>query len=418
MKKTGYLLVIITALFSLSSCFKDAINESLGYLNEEASIYQLREVWKGDEIQLNTELLGGARYTSGVVVSNHENGNFPSNKIAIESSWRGQIRGVLLDVQNPENYSFGDSLYIEIDGAKLRKSQEGLTITDLASQAIQKLSSRKEKRHRAVSVGELSRNFDKYESTLINVTANVDDIVSGASIEGTYTLSEGKEEKVKLFTSSNAVFKDVKIAPNATFNGVALRHDNESAIFLQKEKDMENPSGVLYPGWPETFDERTIPKGSYNMPEIDNTTEFLTGEWYMYYAILGTTLGRDRIVSGERAVRIQQNRSQDSYLEMKFDVENGASKVTFWYGAYYNDRSSTFQLEYSVDQGNTWEVIGEPISDAENVSQNKNEKQAVFLMDIQQPVRFRINKLGLGTSSPTVSNGRLGIDDFAIYESY
>ena len=43
----------------------------------------------------------------------------------------------------------------------------------------------------------------------------------------------------------------------------------------------------------------------------------------------------------------------------------------------------------------------------------------VFLMDIKGPVRFRIKKLGLGASSPpNVFNGRLGMDDFAVYKSY
>jgi hypothetical protein len=44
-------------------------------------------------------------------------------------------------------------------------------------------------------------------------------------------------------------------------------------------------------------------------------------------------------------------------------------------------------------------------------------KQATFEMNITGPVRFRINKLGLGASSPTVFNGRLGLDDIAIYKN-
>ena len=154
------------------------------------------------------------------------------------------------------------------------------------------------------------------------------------------------------------------------------------------------------------------------MPDIGNNVGLPTGEWHLYQAIFGSTAGRDRIVSGLNAIRLQQNRSDDEYVQMNFDVPDGASKVTFWYGAYYNDQSSTFKLEYSTDHGATWQQVGEQISDAHTFAQDMNPKQAIFLMNIPGPVRFRVNKLGLGTSNNTVSNGRLGIDDIAIYKSY
>ena len=154
------------------------------------------------------------------------------------------------------------------------------------------------------------------------------------------------------------------------------------------------------------------------MVDINNNVGFPTGEWHLFYSIMGNTAGRDRVVSGENAIRIQQNLNHDAYLQMNFDLPDGASKVTFWYGSYYNDRSSTFKLEYSTDQGQTWQQVGQEISDAHTFASSSTAKEAVFLMDIQEPVRFRVTKLGLGTSSPSVENGRLGIDDFAVYKSY
>ncbi len=149
-----------------------------------------------------------------------------------------------------------------------------------------------------------------------------------------------------------------------------------------------------------------------------NAVSFPTGQWNLYQAILGTTAGRDRIVSGKNAIRMQQNLSVDGYVQMNFDVPNGASKVTLWYGSYYTDRSCTFKLEYSTDGGTTWKQTGEPISDAHTTTESMNSKQAVFLMNIQGPVRFRVTKLGLGTSNNVINNGRLGLDDIAIYKSY
>src|SRR5690606_21912792 len=123
--------------------------------------------------------------------------------------------------------------------------------------------------------------------------------------------------------------------------------------------------------------------------------------------------------SGLQAIRFQQNLRVPALLQMNYDVPDGASKVTFWYGSYYNDASSTFTLEASQDGGTTWTQVGDPISDAHKNSESLNPKQATFMMSIDGPVRFRINKLGLGPSSGTaVQNGRLGVDDFAIYKNY
>ncbi len=405
-------------IVSLSSCFKDAVNESIGILNDETSVYTVRSLYKGSEVSLNKDNLGGAKYTSGVVISNHENGNFPAGYISIASVWRGQLRGIVVGVSNPTDFHFGDSVIVDIEGAKLSRKDGPLSLTGLKAKAVQVIATNKNMSHRPVSISTLKANPGMYESTLISVTADVSDITPGATVSGKHVLTDGAGNELTLFTEDDAAFSDMKIAPNASFKGILLSNGETPVLYMQKEEDMINPSGQIYGGWPETFENPSVPKGSYNMTDIDNNVGLPTGEWKLYYAIFGNTAGRDRIVSGENAIRMQQNLTEDIYLQMNFDVPNGASKVTFWYGSYYNDRSATFKLEYSTDQGATWNQLGEAISDAHPVSESLDAKQAVFLMDIQEPVRFRVTKLGLGVSSPTISNGRLGIDDFAIYKSY
>lgn len=413
-------IIGIACLLSLvvSSCFKEAVNESIGFLNDETAIFTVRKLYKGSDVRLDKDILGGAKYTSGIVVSNHENGNFPPGHIAIESSWRGQVRGIVVEAPNPENFRFGDSVLVDIEGATLTRKNGPLTLAGLTNDAIRTLASDKTMAHRAISIQALQDNPGQYEATLISVTADVDNLQPGATVKGKHTLIDGGGNQLLLYTQESANFGDDKIAPNASFKGILLNDGQVPVLYMQNEDDMINPSGKIYPGWPETFEEPAGPKGSYNMPDIDNNMTFATGEWHLYYAIIGTTAGRDRIVSGVNSIRMQQNSSFDEYVQMNFDVPDGASKVTFWYGSYYNDRSCTFRLEYSTDQGVTWQQTGEDISDAHTQAESSDAKQAVFLMDIQGPVRFRINKLGLGVSSPTVNNGRLGIDDFAIYKSY
>ena len=97
---------------------------------------------------------------------------------------------------------------------------------------------------------------------------------------------------------------------------------------------------------------------------------------------------------------------------MNYDLPNGASKVTLSYGSYYTDASSTWNLQYSTNQGASWTVIGNNIKDA-----GPSAKTATFLMDIKGPVRFRVCKLGLGTTNGVdILNGRLSIEDIAVFQ--
>ena len=162
----------------------------------------------------------------------------------------------------------------------------------------------------------------------------------------------------------------------------------------------------LYPHFPESFE--TDDKRNYN---IDDVT-LPTGRWRMDNALSQCEPWGDWPTSGTHAVRIQQNLNEPAYLQMMFDVPNGARKVTLQYGCWGNDKPCMWQLEYSTNKGKRWQKIDELM-----VTTNKKKKEAVFDMDIQGPVRFRINKIGLGNGkdNPGISNGRLSLDDFAIY---
>ena len=408
------LAALLTSTATLSSCFKEDINEALGTINPEISIYSLRNFYKSNTVNLDKGTLEGAKYTAGVVISDREGNNLPKNVIAIQSDWRGNTRGLLVKLNNADQYAFGDSIQIDLENSKLIKDQNRL-ILEVSQGSPKVLASGISKSYRSVAINTLKDRFTEFESTLVNITADIEPEPSSSTIfAGTKQIIDGEGNKLNIVTEANASFANEKIAPSATFQGIALASTNGPELRLQKSADMMYPSGRLYQGWPETFEQPDTLKAGYAILPV----QLSTGTWLFDQSMLGTTLGRDRIVSGNNAVRFQQNLNRSSYLQMEFDVPNGASKITLWYGAYYTDRSSTFQLGYTIDQGETWKLVDAPITDAHSTSVSLVAKQAVFLVDIKQPVRFRINKLGLGTSLNSVSNGRLGIDDIAIYQGY
>ena len=415
-----HIFTLLAVLFLLTGCFKEDINPAEGVPYEEASLFVIRNAYKSGEKTLTSEELGGASVTAGVVISETVNKNFPEGYIALENVWRGQIRGILVKVDNPLLYSFGDSLRIDIAGATLAREGGTLVLKGVKPESIRKIAGAKIiKEHRPVSISTIEANPELFESTLISITADVTpDVKPNEMFKGNKILLDGESKQINLHTNETAVFADDKIAPSATFNGVLINMNDQPTLLMQSLANMAFPSGKLYQGWPETFEEPVQGKTSYNVAATKNLLTMSTGVWYMLQNIQGNTAGRDRIVSGTQAIRFQQNLNTPAYLQMNFDVPDGASKVTFWYGSYYTDRSCTFQLEYSIDQGATWIKTGDSVTDAHTTTASLTAKQAVFLMDITAPVRFRIHKLGLGTSNNNINNGRLGVDDFAIYKSY
>ncbi|MFD2036081.1 DUF5689 domain-containing protein [Belliella marina] len=422
--KTKIIIPFLILIFGFtSSCMKEDINPAEGIPNPIAALPVVHQVYKGEPLPLGPERLSGAKFTQGYVISDQESGNIPSNQVVIEYNWRGLNRGLVLFLEDnlASTFSTGDFLQLDLTNTTIERVNGTLGISGLTQNKIEKLEDPKELEAASVDIARLKANFSNFENTLVMVTADLIEFPEGGTtLAGRNYIIDGSGDSIAIYTDPSADFSDVRLAPSAGFRGIAYQGNDGIEIRLRNANDLIDPSGPIYSGYPEDFEFPDAgEKASYNMPAIDNLVTLATGEWRLFYAILGDIANRDRYVSGSQAVRMQQNLNFPIFLEMNYDLPNGASKVTFWYGSYFNDQSCTFQLEYSVDQGETWEIIGEPITDAHTFATSPIAKQASFLVDIQEPVRFRINKLGLGPSNgSTVRNGRLGIDDFAVYQSY
>ncbi|NDK56999.1 DUF5689 domain-containing protein [Pontibacter fetidus] len=421
--KNRYLsfLAICLSVLGFTSCMEEDPNPAEGTVNPVASLYVVRDAFHEKDMALGTGALFGAYQAGGVVVSDPSGKNWPAGLVAIQDTWRGNQRGIILNLgeQAAATFEVGDSVLFDVRGTTLTRKNGVLQIVGLKPEAIQKKATGLPVAPKTVSVNELLTNFHKYESTLVMVSGDTDPLpVTGETYAGNKQVGDGSGKTITLYTAADAAFSGRKLPASASFVGIPTIAENGTPeLRMRTSADALNASGPIYANWPESFE---IPdyneKKSYNMKNADgssnNARNLATGNWTLYQSILEQTAGRDVIVSGKQAVRFQQNLTESAYLQMNFDLPNGATKVTLWYATYYTDKPSTWQLEYSQDQGTTWTKVGNAVSDAE-----RNHKMATFLMDISGPVRFRINKLGLGTSSTTVNNGRLGIDDFAVYQN-
>lgn len=423
MKKRYFkFLAVLFCMVSLASCLKEDVNNAIGTPSPYITIEDLIKLYRGSDLTLEPSQMQQARKITGIVISDAENKNLPAGTIVIQNKQRGRIKGMILSVGDASNipYKIGDSVVVEIAGATLKRVNGSLQVTGVSLPKIQKIAEGLPVTAQQVSLGQLHTDFVNYEGTLVKIVgADITPTPApGETYSGAKGLNDGSGGNVVLKTESSATFANNRVPANATFTGIAFyavqagtTPDTLRQIYVRNLADVENASGPLYAGYPEDFEVPDISaKPSYAAADVT----LQTGIWRFDQAILANTAGRDRFnPAGKQCVRLQQNLKTSAYLQMNYDLPNGASKVTVSYGAYYTDAKSTWRLEYSQNKGVTWKQIGPDISDAPNGS-----KTATFLMNIEGPVRFRINKLGLGTTNgTTIFNGRLSIDDFAIYQN-
>jgi len=193
------------------------------------------------------------------------------------------------------------------------------------------------------------------------------------------------------------------------YDGIKYPSDH-FPIVLNIEIKKGSSTSKLYPSFPEDFENAPV-KVKYDRAGV----KLKTGDWILDNCVIQNT-ANDVPASGAYAARFIKDNTAPAYLQMDFDLPNGASKVTVAYSSYAAkaDPLCMWTLEYSTDKGKTWQQTGNEV-----VAENKRSKAtAMFNLNIQGPVRFRINKLGLGSEQidPSIKNGRLSIDDFAVYQ--
>lgn len=418
MKKLQSLLLPVLLSISLAGCLKDDVNNAIGIINPVTTAEQVRQAYKGADVVLTGDMIGGAHKINGVVISDASSKNIPAGMLVMQNYGRGIVRGIMISLgdNTAVPFALGDSIEVELIGAKLSRTSGSLVLSGITADKIKKLASNVSASVKQLTVAELSAAFLNYESTLVTLNADVKPTpVTNETYSGEKNLNDGSSGAIKLHTEATASFAANRVPASAAFTGIAMFNKDTAnkQVWMRNINDVKNASGPLYTGYPEDFES---PDASQKASYAAANVTLKTGSWRFDNAILGNTSGRDRFnPAGLQCVRLQQNLSVNAYLQMNYDLPNGATKVTLSYGAYYTDAGSTWRLEYSTNQGTTWQQIGNDVSDA--AANGGIAKGITFLMNINGPVRFRINKLGLGNTAGNVLNGRLSIEDFAVYQN-
>lgn len=141
-----------------------------------------------------------------------------------------------------------------------------------------------------------------------------------------------------------------------------------------------------------TEDFETGVKGTYTAANV----QLSSGSWFFNNALIGNLPSDQK--NGTKSVRIRGAGS----VRMNFDFEKGSSTVSIKHATYGSDGNSTWELQVSIDEGNTYTKIGNSITSSSSTLQT-----ATFAVNISGKIRIAIVKSD-GTSN------RVNIDDIQI----
>lgn len=221
MKNTITGLIGLFSLLALWSCKKD--NYPGAHISPYVSMYDIRNLYKGSDVALTIDNMGGSASITGVVVSDHSGNNLPAGYLILEDARRlSQVRGITINIgESAANYKSGDSIAIRVDGAVLTKKDGILQITGVNESAITKLASGVAIPVNRATTAQILANPFNYESVLTVVLKGGFDPIPKASdvLAGDKILNDGFGN-ITLHTENAATFAQNGLFFSANYYGI------------------------------------------------------------------------------------------------------------------------------------------------------------------------------------------------------
>lgn len=199
------------------------------------SIYDLRNVYKDNEVDLSKDNMFGATKISGTVISDHRGGNIDEDVIILQDRRRlNQLRGIQLYMpETAKKYVSGDSIEVEVLGGKLVRKKGMLQVHGLKESNIKIVA-----KERSIPVNRVNSNLilqypERYESTLVaivkggfNPLPSPNDVFRGSKV-----LNDGFGN-LELITNDRAEMQNDLLPSLANYYGI---------IFLKEEDGVRKP---------------------------------------------------------------------------------------------------------------------------------------------------------------------------------
>lgn len=215
--------IFLLSLTSLWGCKKD--NYPGARISPFIAIYDLKNLYKGQDVALTVETMFGSGNITGVVVSDHSGGNLPEGLLVVQDSRRlNELRGISIQLgAKAAEFLPGDSVVINIEGGILKRIDGILQITNVPESAVTKASSGNTIPVNRVPGNLILANPDKYESTLAIIVKGGFDPLPGPAdvLAGDKSLNDGFANII-LHTAPTAGFANNAAPFLANFYGITF----------------------------------------------------------------------------------------------------------------------------------------------------------------------------------------------------
>ncbi|TYR37542.1 hypothetical protein FXV77_05945 [Sphingobacterium phlebotomi] len=413
------LFIIGAILCCLAGCKeKDWVE---GTLSPVISIENLRLLYKGEELILNSDNLAGATQMNGVVISDAASGNVPEGTVVIQHLARKRIRGINVYVgEKAIDYKPGDSVSVAIQGAALKKEHGSLTIGGIGTNAIALISEQNTTHMQQVSIKQLTDNPSAYESTLIQIYAGdfIPEPTGEEFFVGDKVFSDGTAE-TRIHTETTADYASVQVPATASVRGIAMLYTAENSpepeisIWPRSMEDIRAKTVIL--AWNllgavgnEATSNATITDPNLEIPTLSRgpgiAPQSAGGSYASTFPI---NADKEEAIEGgsyyEFSIKPKDNAIVSlSALDIILRIQTNAPRTYIWM--------------YSVDGGITFNDIGEPYTWTTGFTDNNGIQQPQLdlssVSDLQMltsdaPVIFRLYAWG-GTSISSNNGFRIG----------
>ncbi|MBV7532994.1 DUF5689 domain-containing protein [Chitinophaga sp. sic0106] len=248
MKKLSIYSSVLLALAMSWGCNKDETYPG-GEINPSISIFDIRGLYKGQDVTLSKGNMGGSVRIAGLVVSDHRAGNMPAGVLVVEDGRRlGKIRGITIPLgDDAARYISGDSVHINVEGAVVTKVDGMLQLKGVTNDKVTKVASGRPIPINRGTTAQILANPASFESTLtVMIKGGFFPMpAENATIGGDLSVTDGFGH-VTLHTEKSAGFAGASIPLLANYYGVIFNTPvGEDSLTPRMQMRMESDVDVL-----------------------------------------------------------------------------------------------------------------------------------------------------------------------------
>jgi hypothetical protein len=219
-----YAFVLLSAAGAWSGCQKlNGNNYPGGQIVDYIPLLDLRQLYLGTDVTLDSKNMYGATSVTGIVISDFSGGNMPAGLLVIEdhrrlNTWRGIVINLGADASK---YVPGDSITVKVAGSTLTRTNGVLQITNVNAANVSKVSSGGVPGVTKVTSSQVLANPQDYESIYAAIVKGGFDPVPTAADKfvGDKLVNDGFDN-ITLHTETTATFANTSLPVSANFYGI------------------------------------------------------------------------------------------------------------------------------------------------------------------------------------------------------